>query len=51
MQLLNRFLVIPKIFLASYEDDRETLAKVKHFRYPLYEQSYQYVILFTGRAA
>lgn len=38
MQFLNRFLVISKIFFASYEDDWETLAEMQHFGYPLYEQ-------------
>ena len=38
MQLLNRFLVIPKIFFASYEDDWEALAEMQHFGYPLCEQ-------------
>lgn len=41
MQFLNGLLVISKIFLTSYEDNRETLAEMKHFGYPLYEQSYQ----------
>lgn len=49
VQLLNRLLVISKIFLTSYKDDWETLAEMQHFGYPLYEQSYQYSILFTSR--
>ena len=38
MQLLDRLLVIPKIFLTSDEDDRETLAEMQHLGYPLCKQ-------------
>lgn len=51
MQLLNRLLVIPKIFLTSYEDDRETLAEMQHLGYPLCKQFYQCFVLFDSRRA
>ena len=51
MQFLNGLLVISKIFLTSYKDDWKTLAEMQHFRYPLHEKVYQFVILSNRRAA
>lgn len=50
LQILPCFRVFSEIFLARDEDDRETLAEVKHFRDPLWDVSGRNAITSDNRS-